>query len=185
MILHTTRQKPKNINQEFESGQAKGRFRRKWTVITALHWITGLDCCVKLLGTMQSIYRKISNIRHQIRKLKWLSSRLCSCLWPIHWSQVLSWEWRGSWSSADRRCSNYIWVINNAIANWCVTYIRGLAVHWNYVSKKKTNESLAYLVTFITNLPSTAWSLTTMTPKQEQFLLLLTTGNFHSFITNL
>ena len=25
----------------------------------------------------------------------------------------LSWEWRCSWSSADRRCSNYIWVINN------------------------------------------------------------------------
>ena len=28
----------------------------------------------------------------------------------IHWSQVLSREWRFSWSSADRRCSNYIWV---------------------------------------------------------------------------
>ena len=34
----------------------------------------------------------------------------CSCLCPIHWSQLLSWEWRCSWSSADRRCSNYIWV---------------------------------------------------------------------------
>ena len=31
---------------------------------------------------------------------------------------VLSWEWRCSWSSADRRCSNYIWVINNFIAYW-------------------------------------------------------------------
>ena len=39
----------------------------------------------------------------------------CSCLCPIHWSQVLSWEWRCSWSSADRRCTNYIWVINNFI----------------------------------------------------------------------
>ena len=28
----------------------------------------------------------------------------------------ISWEWRCSWSSADRRCSNYIWVINNFIA---------------------------------------------------------------------
>ena len=35
----------------------------------------------------------------------------CSCLCPIHWSQVLSREWRCSWSSADRRCSNYIWMI--------------------------------------------------------------------------
>ena len=32
----------------------------------------------------------------------------CSGLCPIHWSQVLSWEWRCSWSSANRRCSNYI-----------------------------------------------------------------------------
>ena len=39
-----------------------------------------------------------------------------SCLCSIHWSQVLSREWRCSWSSADRRCSNYVWVINNFIA---------------------------------------------------------------------
>ena len=34
-------------------------------------------------------------------------------LCPIHWSQVLSREWICSWSSADRRCSNYICMINN------------------------------------------------------------------------
>ena len=38
-------------------------------------------------------------------------SRLC----PILWSQVLSREWRCSWSSADRRCSSYILVINNLL----------------------------------------------------------------------
>ena len=53
----------------------------------------------------------------------------CICVWPIHWSQVLSWEWRCSWSSADRRCSNYIWVINNFTANSGVTYIRGVTVY--------------------------------------------------------
>ena len=53
----------------------------------------------------------------------------CSCLWQIHWShQVLSWEWRCSWGSADRRCSNYIWVINNFIAHWGAAYIKGLTV---------------------------------------------------------
>ena len=52
----------------------------------------------------------------------------CSCLCPIHWSHVLSPEWRCSWSSADRRCSNYIWVINNFIAFWGVAYIIGLMV---------------------------------------------------------
>ena len=35
----------------------------------------------------------------------------CSCHCAIHWSHVLSREWC-SWSNADRRCSNYIWVIN-------------------------------------------------------------------------
>ena len=55
-----------------------------------------------------------------------VSSR--SCLRSIHWSQVLSWEWRCSWSSADRRCSSYIWVINTFIAYKCATYIRGFTV---------------------------------------------------------
>ena len=52
----------------------------------------------------------------------------CSCLRSIQWSQALSWEWRCSWSSADRRCSNYIWVINKFIAFWGATYIRGFTV---------------------------------------------------------
>ena len=42
---------------------------------------------------------------------------------------MLSWEWRCSWSSADRRCSNCIWVINNFIAYWGATYIRGFTVN--------------------------------------------------------
>ena len=50
------------------------------------------------------------------------------CLRSIHWSQGLSWEWRCSWSSADRRCTNYIWVINNFIAHKGATYIRGFTV---------------------------------------------------------
>ena len=52
----------------------------------------------------------------------------CSCLYPIRWSEVLGWEWRCSWSSADRRCSNYIWVINNLIAYQSVSSIRNLTV---------------------------------------------------------
>ena len=52
----------------------------------------------------------------------------CCCLWPSHWSQVWRREWRCSWSSADRRCSNYFWVINNFIAQQCASYIRDLTV---------------------------------------------------------
>ena len=56
---------------------------------------------------------KTSSISHTNSQNLIVSS--CSCLRSIHWSQVLSWEWRCSWSSADRRCSNYIWVINNLV----------------------------------------------------------------------
>ena len=53
----------------------------------------------------------------------------CSSLCPIHWSHVLSWEWSCRRSSADRRCSNYIWMINNLIAHKGSTYIRDLTVY--------------------------------------------------------
>ena len=53
----------------------------------------------------------------------------CSCRCEIYWSQVLSGEWRCSWSSADRRCSSYIWVINNLIAHLSASYIRYLTVY--------------------------------------------------------
>ena len=52
----------------------------------------------------------------------------CICLCPVYWSHVLSWEWRCSWSSADRRCSNDIWMIKNLIAHKGASYIRDLTV---------------------------------------------------------
>ena len=52
----------------------------------------------------------------------------CSCPCSVHWSHVLSREWRCSWSSPDRRCSNYIWVIDNFIAYLGATNIRGFTV---------------------------------------------------------
>ena len=51
----------------------------------------------------------------------------CSCLYPIHWSQVLSGEWRCRWSITDRRCSNYIWVMPTSVA-----YIGCLRVFVNW-----------------------------------------------------
>ena len=54
----------------------------------------------------------------------------CSHLCPIHGSHMLSLEWRCtcSWSSADRQCSNYFWVVNNFIAYYGASYITGLMV---------------------------------------------------------
>ena len=49
----------------------------------------------------------------------------CGGLRSSHWTEVLSWEWRCSWSSADRR---YIFCINNFIAYQGATYIRGFTV---------------------------------------------------------
>ena len=59
--------------------------------------------------------------------LKWFSSRLTLAL-PNPLKPGVSQEWRCSWSSADRRCCNYIWVINNFIVYWGATYIRGSTV---------------------------------------------------------
>ena len=39
---------------------------------------------------------------------------------------VLSREWRCSWSSAGRRCSNYIWMINNFIVYIGAAFIKDL-----------------------------------------------------------
>ena len=53
---------------------------------------------------------------------------------------MLSREWRCSWSSADRRCSNYIWVIDNFIAYLGASYIRGFTV----VIFSQINDSYLY-----------------------------------------
>ena len=73
-------------------------------------------------------YRQISKTRRTNPKTKMFLVLSCSCLCPIHWSHLLSRKWRCSWSSADRRCSNCIRVMNNFIAYWDATYIRGLTV---------------------------------------------------------
>ena len=62
-------------------------------------------------------YRQVSNIRHtkspnlNVSRV-FLQMSLSNPLTP----EVLSRDWRCSWSSADRRCSSYIWVINHFIA---------------------------------------------------------------------
>ena len=79
---------------------------------------------------MQSIYCQISNTRRtNIQNFLMFRVSSFSCLCPSYWCQLLGREWRCSWSCADRRCFNYIWVINDFIARWSVTYIRDLTVH--------------------------------------------------------
>ena len=109
----------------------------------------GTSCRIKMAESPYNIYRKISNIRHQIPKLKCFSSWLAVFLSAIYWSQVLSGEWRCSWSSADRPCS-YIWVINNLIAYWSVSHKRldsmvciqcNAAITWPVISNILTKDT--------------------------------------------
>ena len=74
----------------------------------------------------------------------------CSGLCAIYWSQLLSGESRGSWSSANRRCTNYIWVINNFIAYKGVTYIKYLMVGCHDVVTLSNSLTWCYPGTMIT-----------------------------------
>ena len=67
---------------------------------------------------------------------------------------MLSRVWRCSWSSADRRCSNYIWVIDNFIAYWGASYIRGFTViveFWNCIIVILNNCNCCFSVHFFSN----------------------------------
>ena len=58
---------------------------------------------------------------------------ICSYFSPVHWSHVLSRERRCSWSSADGRCFNYIWVINKCIAcSGAASYIRDMTTYEDF-----------------------------------------------------
>ena len=63
-----------------------------------IHYLSSMcfNChCILPLITVRSLIQDASNPK----------------TWT-YWSQVLSQEWRCSLSRADRRCSNYIWVMN-------------------------------------------------------------------------
>ena len=65
---------------------------------------------------ISNYYCQTSNISHTTSPNLNVVVSSCSCHWPIHRSQVISWKWRCSWSSAYRQCSNCILVSNNFIA---------------------------------------------------------------------
>ena len=79
--------------------------------------------------------------------------------WPQP-GQVLSRGWRCSWSSADRRCSNYIWVINRLVVYQGATYIRGLTVSLACCSPAHGN-GLTQLSPLTTTSQATAATITT------------------------
>ena len=75
---------------------------------------------------MISIYRQTYSIRRTNPKTCFLSRLVVAFAKSI---EVWNWEWICSFNNADRRCSNYTWVINKLISYLCVVYIRGLMVY--------------------------------------------------------
>ena len=67
--------------------------------------------------TVKSLIKDAPNPKNQMFLVLF-----CNCLCAVYWSQVLSSEWRCSWSSADRQCYNYIWVISNFNCIRCILY---------------------------------------------------------------
>ena len=66
-----------------------------------------------------------------------------SCFCTIYWNHMLSGEGRCSWCSADRWCSNYIWVINNLIYQSAL-YIGDLTLQESVMTKQNTTKLYAY-----------------------------------------
>ena len=118
-----------------------------------LHWFTSL--------VTQSLHRLM--LTHNPRKLQvtiyqtrssWSMDQLGKDLlskfaltvmefcdmWGGGWGLVTSWEWRCSWSSADRWCSSYIWVINNlSILLPNKVHLISEVCHKNSVGAKRQN----------------------------------------------
>ena len=123
-----------------------------------------VDTCDVFIHSLQGCLP--SNLQykpHQIPKNKCFSSRRAvRCLDPIHWTQMLSSEWR--YNCTDRRCSNYIWVINNFIAYWGETCIRALK---------------AIGIEMIVRLSRRQWSENRKTQKRTDILICTRHGGTH------
>ena len=96
--------------------------------LAIISWKLGHGRVITSHGLCRCKYRKTSSINRTKSQSLNVSCILAQLSSLNPWSQVLSWEWRCGWSSADRRCSNYIWVINNFIAYKGATYTRCFTV---------------------------------------------------------
>ena len=119
-----------------------------WLMCASDVTVSVISCYFRALCGLciwQVIYRQIYNIR-RTKSQNLNLSRLVLQLYCL--IIETSKEWRCSWSSADRRCSNYIWVINNFIVHKGASYVRGFTVvatpfgHLRYTSFSWTLRTL-------------------------------------------
>ena len=71
------------------------------TAIYPILWYTRPRYIRSTLYTINPLIRAASNPKTEI-----IVFSSCSCHFPIHWSEVSNQEWRCTWCSADRWCSN-------------------------------------------------------------------------------
>ena len=105
---------PAGLKQIFISNRCPRRTSSR------LHRISGDEIAYPCWRTKNHLIAKIT-----LKSLIWNAQNpkiwtilvsSCSCLCQFHWSWVQSRKLRCSWSSADRRCSNFIWMTMNIIA---------------------------------------------------------------------
>ena len=98
-------------------------------------WFCGLNVWDSLTTKSCNRLRQTSNLSRTKSQILNVSRLLLQ----LSLSNQLS---RWSWSSADRRCSNSIRVINNRIAYKVVTYVRGFTVYETYLVMQDTVTSI-------------------------------------------
>ena len=94
------------LSQNFQmSNVTTGHYDWNW------YFFTHIDVLFKILSwiiwnknMLRIHYRQTYNITHTKSKLKVVIVSSCTRICPVHWSQVLSLEWRCRWSSADNAC---------------------------------------------------------------------------------
>ena len=113
------------------------KVRPRW-ILSAPHWInvglTSLAIWIsidtvkiaKINSEQNHIYHQISNIRCTKSQNLNVSSLIMHLSLPNLLKPCVNLKMK--MCSANRRCSNYFWVINNLIAHTGVTYIRDLQV---------------------------------------------------------
>ena len=103
--------------------------RQGWPTLylmTMSHWHTNQPVSSSRTEIQLGMYCQISNIRGTKSQNLNVFPLILQLFLPY---PLLSREWRCSWSSADRRCSNYIWELDIFIACYGAPYIRGFTVY--------------------------------------------------------
>ena len=110
----------------------------------AIIWTNAGILLIRTLGT------NFSEILGEIHSFSFskMHLKMASAKWRLFGPGLneLSREWRCSWSSADRRCSNYIGVINNLIAYKVASYIRDLTVIYPRICCFSTHQDDLFII---------------------------------------